>query len=84
MMLPINFFLSKEPRLCCFAALASCFACAAGITEEEYCKLHPETVGCAPGILLSIFKNDKMSLIFHNFYYFLMKFIISAQLKSKT
>ena len=38
---------------------AYCLACTAGITEEEYCKLHPETVGCAPGILLSILKMKK-------------------------
>jgi len=36
----------EEPRPCCKAANSYCLSQCAGITEEEYCKSHPETPGC--------------------------------------
>jgi hypothetical protein len=35
-------------RICCKAMTASCLACAAGITPNEYCKKYPKTQGCKP------------------------------------
>jgi hypothetical protein len=37
-----------EPPQCCKALVASCLACAAGVTEAEYCEQNPGTVGCKP------------------------------------
>merc|ERR1712072_42267 len=38
----------KEPpaRPCCRALSVKCLACAAGVTEEEFCESKPETFGC--------------------------------------
>jgi len=35
-----------SPRMCCKALTASCLACDRGITEAEYCRAHPDTMGC--------------------------------------
>ncbi len=35
-----------EPRICCQAMTASCRACSAGQTVDEYCEEHRETPGC--------------------------------------
>ena len=40
----------QEVRACCYALTASCLACSAGKTEEEYCRDFPNTVGCPTGI----------------------------------
>ena len=37
------------------AITATCLSCAAGVTKEEYCKLHPETSGCGKIIFLVYF-----------------------------
>jgi len=34
------------PPMCCMAFTASCMACAQGVSMEEYCSSHPDTVGC--------------------------------------
>lgn len=34
------------PGPCCKAMNAQCMSCAAGLSEEEYCKENPATVGC--------------------------------------
>ena len=36
------------PRPCCLAFTSLCLACAEGVTEAEYCRRNPETVGCKP------------------------------------
>merc|ERR1719323_2635605 len=33
-------------KACCRAMTAQCLACAAGVTEEEYCVQNPATDGC--------------------------------------
>lgn len=33
-------------RSCCMAMTAECLACSESITEDEYCKKHPDTAGC--------------------------------------
>lgn len=35
-----------EPRFCCLAMTASCLACAAEVSVEQYCKKNPQTQGC--------------------------------------
>ncbi len=35
-----------EPRACCQALTASCLACSAGQSVQDYCLRHPETFGC--------------------------------------
>ena len=37
---------AKPPPVCCKALNAQCLACAAGLTEAEYCTRHPGTPGC--------------------------------------
>merc|ERR1719440_2291611 len=37
---------TTAPRMCCRAFNANCLACAAGISEEEYCANNPGTPGC--------------------------------------
>ena len=37
---------TKPPPVCCEALNAQCLACAAGLTEAEYCAKHPGTPGC--------------------------------------
>ena len=37
---------AEEPAMCCKALTAACLSCAAKVTEAEYCKSNPKTVGC--------------------------------------
>ena len=37
---------SQGSRGCCRAMTADCRACSAGITVAEFCKSHPQVVGC--------------------------------------
>merc|ERR1712110_453627 len=37
---------TSEPRMCCMALTASCMACAAGMTVEEYCQNGNNAIGC--------------------------------------
>merc|ERR1739848_528196 len=37
------------PGPCCKAMNAQCMSCAAGVSEEEYCKLNPDFDGCGEG-----------------------------------
>lgn len=39
---------NPAPTACCMALTAPCMACSAGRSVEEYCKIYPATVGCAP------------------------------------
>jgi hypothetical protein len=32
--------------MCCEAMLASCLACADGVSEDDYCEAHPAQFGC--------------------------------------
>merc|ERR1712196_47527 len=36
----------SKPFPCCRAFTAECLSCAAGLSEEEYCKKNPSTGGC--------------------------------------
>jgi len=36
----------KTAKPCCFAMTANCLACAAGMSETEYCAKNPKTAGC--------------------------------------
>jgi len=42
---PVSNTTTPDP-ICCMAMTASCLACPAGQTVQEYCRLHPETQGC--------------------------------------
>ena len=42
---PVSNATTPDP-ICCMAMTASCLACSAGQTVQEYCRLHPETQGC--------------------------------------
>jgi len=37
---------TEEVPVCCQEMTADCLACSAGMTVEEYCEMHPGTVGC--------------------------------------
>ncbi len=37
---------AETPRACCEALTASCMACSAGMTIEQYCLRYPRTQGC--------------------------------------
>eukprot|EP00212_Chloropicon_laureae_P004230 CAMPEP_0197489614 /NCGR_PEP_ID=MMETSP1311-20131121/4353_1 /TAXON_ID=464262 /ORGANISM="Genus nov. species nov., Strain RCC856" /LENGTH=269 /DNA_ID=CAMNT_0043033943 /DNA_START=75 /DNA_END=880 /DNA_ORIENTATION=+ len=36
----------EEPVACCMAMTASCLACSARMTVDEYCQRYPTTIGC--------------------------------------
>jgi len=40
-------FPKKPERVCCKAMTANCMACAAGLTEKEYCEINADALGCA-------------------------------------
>lgn len=36
-----------QPQACCLGLTVNCLACAAGLSEEQYCDFYPTTAGCA-------------------------------------
>merc|ERR1740124_647952 len=50
---PTREFIGSGPRACCFGMTANCLACSAGMTEERYCAINPDTSGCKTEVELS-------------------------------
>ena len=50
---------SRAP-ICCQALTASCEACKAGVTVEEYCRRNPLMNGCPKGSIFWFFQNQSL------------------------
>lgn len=47
--------------MCCKAMTASCLSCSAGVTEEEYCGWHPETVVCPDDVDCDVCHSENLA-----------------------